>query len=162
MSQAGGFPRRRRRTFQLDAGCPDRAVPQVRKQQQQILCYLLPPKQQRASGGRETMGRLQPLFGDGKASSHSSHPIGHLEQGMTLDKNDVARCALQGCLDSPEILVADTALLLRICKAIGPIRSQICPMSLMESFTLLLKHKHLLTRGNKEKKKGSDVPLILS
>lgn len=104
--------------------------------------------------GDNGKGRLQPLFGDGKASSHSSHPIGHLEQGMTLDKNDVARRALQGCLDSPGILVADTALLLRICKAIGPIRSQICPMSLMESFTLLLKHKHLLTRGNKEKEKG--------
>lgn len=42
-----------------------------------ISCH---PSDNVQKGGRKTVGRLQPLFGDGKASSHPSH---HMEGNDT-------------------------------------------------------------------------------
>lgn len=53
MTQAGGFPRRRRRTFQLNPCCPDGAGPWVTKQEEQISHYLLLPKQRRVGQKRD-------------------------------------------------------------------------------------------------------------
>lgn len=91
-----------------------------------ISCH---PSDNVQKGGRKTVGRLQPLFGDGKAAAFPAITW----KGMTLDSEDVARCALQGFLDSPGILVADTALCGDFCygSAKRPICTQICPVSLM-------------------------------
>lgn len=65
MSQAGGFPRRQRRLFQQNPGCPDRTGPRVTKQEE-IPHQLL---RDTGAGQRRDEGRHILCPGAGKAGS---------------------------------------------------------------------------------------------